>query len=77
MPRRVLAIVAVVSLALIAIALIWSASEAHYRGCVAQVNTRYPAVPVSAYLGDRTAVGPLKLSFFRERRKALQDCHHF
>jgi cell division septation protein DedD len=78
--RRTLAAgaVAVVSLAVIALSLLWQASEAHYRSCVTRVEARYPAAPVSAYVTrDKTAVGPLKLAFVNERSKALGGCHHF
>jgi hypothetical protein len=71
-------LVGVVSVVLSAAALVWMASEAHYRSCVDRASAAFPAVPVSAYVGtDKTAVGPLKVSFVRERAKALDDCHHF
>lgn len=58
-----------------ALALIWLASEAHYRGCIDRVATAYPAVPVSAYVGrDKTAVGPLKVSFVDQRSRAVRAC---
>jgi hypothetical protein len=69
--------VAVVSMALIGIGLIWLASEAHYSGCVARANAEFPAVPVSAFAGSRTATGPVKVSFVQERAKAVKDCSHF
>jgi hypothetical protein len=68
----------VACLVLSAVALVWMAGEAHYRSCVERANAAFPAVPVSAYVGtDKTAVGPLKVSFVRERTKALGDCHRF
>jgi hypothetical protein len=71
------AVLAVVSLLLAGIGLIWLADEAHYRGCIARVNATYPAVPVSAFAGSKTATGPVKVSFVNERTKALKDCSHF
>ena len=70
-------VVAVASLLLIGIGLVWLADEAHYQGCIARVNSKYPAVPVSAFAGSKVAVGPVKVSFVRERTKALEDCGHF
>lgn len=72
-----LAALALVSLLLTGIGLIWLASEAHYSGCVARVDAAYPAVPVSAFSGSRVATGPVKVSFVQQRTKALKDCHHF
>jgi hypothetical protein len=70
-------VVGVASVVLSAVALLWMASEAHYRGCVDRANAAFPAVPVSAYVGtDKTAVGPVKVSFVKERAKALEGCHH-
>lgn len=70
-------LVALLSVALIGIGLIWLASEAHYRGCIARVNAEFPAVPVSAFAGSKVATGPVKVSFVQARAKALKDCHHF
>lgn len=65
-----------ISAAVVAVSLFWSASEAHYRGCLEKVATKYPAVAVSAFVGrDKGNVGPLKASFVRERSKAAEDCH--
>jgi len=70
-------VVALVSLLLMGIGLFWLADEAYYRGCIARVNATYPAVPVSAFAGSKTATGPVKVSFVNERTKALKDCSHF
>ena len=67
-PQIVLAAAVVVA----AIALLWMAGEAHYRGCVEAAQARYPSVPVSAFNTEGT--GPLKLSFEQERRAAVNDC---
>jgi hypothetical protein len=65
----------IVALALVALSLVWIASEQHYRSCIARAQARYPAVPVSAF--NRKDVGPVKVSFVNERMKAVDDCHHF
>jgi hypothetical protein len=71
-PVRVAVIAA---LALVAISLVWIASEQHYRSCVASAQARYPAIPVSAF--NRKDIGPVKVSFVNERTKAVESCHHF
>ena len=68
----VAAIVAGVALAGGAVALLWSAGEAHYRGCVAEAAARYPPIAVSAFSGRQT--GPLKVAYDEERASALDDC---
>ena len=50
------------------------ASETEKRACVEKAQARYPAIPVSAFTRNRTAVGPLKVSFVAERAKAVSDC---
>jgi hypothetical protein len=77
-PSRVPALVRVVVIAavvLVAVSVVWIASEQHYRSCVASAQARYPAVPVSAF--NRKDVGPVKVSFVKERTKAVESCHHF
>ena len=66
---------AVAAIALIAISLLWIASEMHYRSCVTKAEAQYPAVPVSAFARQNTT-GPVKVSFVNERTKAVADCHH-
>jgi hypothetical protein len=68
-------IVAIVAGVLVVIALLWTASEMHYRACVEKAEAKFPAVPVSAFTGKQT--GPLKVSFVSERGKAVDDCGHF
>jgi hypothetical protein len=70
--RRVVASVAAIALVVGAFALLWSASEAHFRGCVEETAARYPPIAVSAFSGDQT--GPLKVAYDKERAKALDDC---
>lgn len=65
----------VLSVAVIAFALLWSAAESHYKSCIAAATAKFPAVPVSANNG--AATGPLKLSFTSERQKAVKDCHRY
>ena len=55
--------------------IVWIASEQHYRSCIAKASARYPAVPVSAFTGKD--VGPVKVSFVKERASAVNSCHHF
>ena len=76
-PRAQLGTVLGVAAVLAGLGLFWSASENHYRACVEKAAAKYPAVPVSAFVGkDKSAVGPLKVSFVRERDRAVSDCHH-
>lgn len=56
----------------IAVALLWLAGEAHFRGCVDEAAARYPPIAVSAFSGKQT--GPLKVAYDRERAEALDDC---
>jgi hypothetical protein len=59
---------------IIAVALLWLAGEAHFRGCVDETAARYPPIAVSAFSGRQT--GPLKVAYDRERAEALDDCSH-
>ena len=68
-------IVAIIIGALVVIALLWTASETHYRACVEKAEAKFPAIPVSAFSGKQT--GPLKVSFTAQRAKAVDDCGHF
>ena len=71
--RRSIAVsVAAIALAVGAFALLWSASEAHFRGCVEEASARYPPIAVSAFSGEQT--GPLKVAYDEERAKALDSC---
>jgi hypothetical protein len=64
--------VAAVALAVGAIALLWGASEAHFRSCVEAASARYPPIAVSAFSGEQT--GPLKVAYDAERANALDGC---
>jgi hypothetical protein len=64
--------VAAFALVVGALALLWGASEAHYRGCVEEAAARYPPIAVSAFSGDQT--GPLKVAYDEERGEALDQC---
>lgn len=59
-------------LLLVALALIWSASEARFSGCVEETAARYPPIAVSAFSGEQT--GPLKVAYDQERAQALDEC---
>ena len=49
--------------------------ETSERACIEAAQARYPAVSVSAFVTrDRSASGPLKLSFVRERQRAVAEC---
>ena len=51
------------------------ASETGERACIEAAQARYPAVSVSAFVTrDRSATGPLKLSYIRERTRAVDAC---
>jgi hypothetical protein len=72
-PRRSIAAgVAAFALVVGASALLWSAAEAHFRGCVEKVSARYPPIAVSAFSREQT--GPLKVAYDVERADALEDC---
>lgn len=58
-----------------AVALLWGASEAHFRGCVAVVAALYPPIAVSAFSGQQT--GPLEVAYDKERAEALESCSRF
>lgn len=58
-----------------ALALLWGAGEAHFRGCVAEISARYPPIAVSAFSGEQT--GPLKVAYDKQRANALGDCGRF
>ena len=60
---------------LAALSLFWMASEQHLQSCVQAAQAKYPAIAVSALTGRQT--GPLKVSYVRERAKALEGCGHF
>ena len=74
-PINVVTILLVVAAAIAAVSLLWLAGEAHYRSCLAEAEARYPAVPVSAFVGRQT--GPVKVSFVVERAKAIGSCSRF
>jgi hypothetical protein len=71
----VAAVIAAIALLIGALALVWGAGEAHYRGCVEEVAARYPPIAVSAYSGRQT--GPLKVAYDAERAHALEGCSRF
>jgi hypothetical protein len=71
---RTAAGIAAAATAIAAVALLWLASEAHYRGCVDATAARYPPIAVSAFSGEQT--GPLKVAYDRERAAALDACSH-
>lgn len=52
-----------------------SADATEKRACIEAAQARYPAVSVSAFVTrDRSAQGPLKLSFEKERQRAVAAC---
>jgi hypothetical protein len=68
----VAAAVAAIALLIGALALVWGAGEAHFRGCVEEVSARYPPIAVSAFSSNET--GPLKVAYDKERADALGGC---
>lgn len=67
----VLAVVGVV----IAVGVWRLAGETDQRACIEAAAAKYPAVPVSAFVTrDRSATGPLKVSYIRERSRAVDAC---
>jgi hypothetical protein len=72
-PRGSIAVgVAAAAFVVVALALLWGAGEARFRGCVEEVSARYPPIAVSAFSGRQT--GPLKVAYDRERVEALEGC---
>jgi hypothetical protein len=61
-----------VAAVLVVLSLVGLALESRYRSCIAAAEAKYPAVPVSAFTTRQT--GPLKVSFVRERQRAVDDC---
>ena len=69
-----LGVIAIVGL-IVAIGVWRIGSETSERACIEAAQARYPAVSVSAFVTrDRSASGPLKLSFVRERQRAVAEC---
>lgn len=51
------------------------ADQTEQRACIEAAQARYPAVGVSAFVTrDRRDSGPIKLSFERERQRAVAAC---
>jgi hypothetical protein len=73
LPPRIGGIGIVVAIVLVVVSIVVLALESRYRSCVAAAQARYPAVAVSAF-STRTT-GPVKVSFVRERQRAVDDCH--
>ncbi|HEX8074481.1 MAG TPA: hypothetical protein VF545_05820 [Thermoleophilaceae bacterium] len=58
-----------------AIALSNVASDTGKRACVEAAQAKYPAVAVTAFVTkDRSSSGPLKVSFVKERARAVDKC---
>ena len=70
--RAVASWVLAAALVVVALALLWNAGEAHFRGCVEEAAARYPPIAVSAFSGEQT--GPLKVAYDRERAQAVDEC---
>jgi type IV pilus biogenesis protein CpaD/CtpE len=51
------------------------ADETAKRACIEAANAKYPPVGVSAFVTrDRRDTGPIKLSYVRERARAVDAC---
>ncbi|MEA2374848.1 MAG: hypothetical protein QOD53_1311 [Thermoleophilaceae bacterium] len=73
--KTLVMLVLCVTAILSAVALMGISSAADKRACVEKAQAQYPALPVSAFLTrDKTAVGPLKVSFAAERTRAVKKC---
>jgi hypothetical protein len=73
--RTLVALLACVAAVVAAIGLFRLSDEAGTRSCIAKAQAKFPAVPVTAFLTrNRTAVGPLKVSYDAERRRAVDKC---
>jgi hypothetical protein len=71
------ALAVAVAVVLGAVGLLWSADEAHYRGCLEKVSVKFPPVAVSAFVSASKAnVGPLKVAYAQERISGANACHH-
>ena len=71
----VIALVASLAALIAAVGLWRLASETGERACIERAQAKFPAVPVSAFVTkDRSATGPLKVSYIVERQKAVSDC---
>lgn len=58
-----------------AIALWRTAGATGERACIEAANAKYPPVGVSAFVTrDRRDTGPIKLSYVRERQRAVDAC---
>ena len=79
----VLALVIALASVAIAVALLQSAGETgdlakatEKRACIEAAAAKYPAVGVSAFVtSSRRDTGPIKLSFEKERRRAVDACN--
>jgi hypothetical protein len=70
-----LAIAGIVAAVILVLVAVLGLGEMRLRTCVERANAQYPAVPVSAFNGRAT--GPLKVSYVRERARAVADCGRF
>jgi hypothetical protein len=69
------ALVGCLALLVASVALWRLAAETGERACIERASARFPGVPVSAFVTkDRTATGPLKLSYIEERQAAVAKC---
>ena len=67
----------VIALASVAIAVaLWKGAKAtDERACIEAAAAKYPAVGVSAFVtSSRRDTGPIKLSFEKERQRAVDAC---
>jgi hypothetical protein len=70
-----LVLVIALSSVIAAVALWRTAGETGERACIEAANAKYPPVGVSAFVTrDRRDTGPIKLSYVRERARAVDAC---
>jgi hypothetical protein len=74
---RAVRLAAIAAAVVVALCALWFAGDTRYRTCIEKAQAEFPAVPVSAFEVSRRDVGPLKVSFVKERAKAVDDCSRF
>ncbi len=70
----VLVLVIAIASVIGAVGLWRTADKTGERACIEAAQAKYPPVAVSAFERNRSATGPLKLSFVSERTRAVDAC---
>ena len=70
-----LTLVIAIASVVVAVALWRTAGATDERACIEAANAKFPPVGVSAFVTrDRADTGPIKLSYVRERQRAVEAC---